>query len=175
MGRGQNAHFATGNGTTQPQGLATGAAAGPNMATANALTHDKLIDLLYSVDRAYRGSGSFLMNDETVAAAVKIKDTTNQYIWQPSVQAGEPDRLRGYPVVVCNEMASINAPGAAGTPLVLFGDLGRYMVRDVNSSMAVTRVNELGAASGQVGFVLLMRTDARHIGHSGCVKALLAV
>jgi len=171
LGRTQATHFTTGNGTTQPQGLATGAAAGVNLITANPLTHDKVIDLIYSVDRAYRANGSFLFHDETVAGLVKLKGSDGQYMWQPSVQVGTPDRLQGYPVLVSNDLTSINSPGDNAV-LGLFGDMKRYMIRDVRGSQQVTRLNELGAASGQVGFVLLQRTDGRYIGHSGCVKSL---
>ncbi len=171
MGRGQAAHFVTGNGTTQPQGLATGAAAGVNLATGNPMTGDKIIDLIYSVDRAYRSNGTFAMHDETIAAVVKLKDTTNQYLWQPGLQSGEPDRLKGYAVVAANDMVSITSPGT-NQPLVLFGDMKKYLVRDVRGATQVTRLNELYAATGEVGFVLLQRADGRYVGHSGCVKSL---
>ncbi|HEX4608853.1 MAG TPA: phage major capsid protein [Urbifossiella sp.] len=172
MGRGQATDFVTGNGTTAPQGLAIGAAVGVNLITANPLTHDKVIDLIYSVDRAYRvATSAFMCHDDTVAALIKLKDTTGQYLWQPSVQAGEPDRLRNYPVLPSNDLTSINSPGD-NQPLILFGDAKKYLIRDVRGSQQVTRLNELYAATGEVGFVLLQRTDGRYIGHSGCVKSL---
>lgn len=172
MGRGQSTGFVTGNGTTAPEGLATGATAGVNLASTNAMTHDKVIDLIYSVDRAYRNPNSaFLAHDETVAALVKLKDGAGQYLWQPSVQAGEPDRLKNYPVLVSNDLTSITSPGD-NAALMLFGDMKKYLIRDVRSSQQVVRLNELYAATGEVGFVLLQRTDGRYIGTSGCVKSL---
>lgn len=172
MGRGQATHFVTGNGTTQPQGLATGAVAGANLATGNPLTIAKVIDLIYSVDRAYRMGASFVCHDDTVAGLMKLTDTTGQFMWQPSVQAGEADRLRGYPIEVSNDMTSIATPGT-NQPLLLFGNLaGSYLVRDVIGSMQMVRLNELYAATGQIGFLLMSRADGRYVRHSGCVKSL---
>lgn len=171
MARGQEDHFIGGNGTTQPQGL-NAASASIELASGNALTFDKVIDLVHSVDRAYRGNGSFLMHDTTLAALRKVKDDNNNYIWQPSVQVGEADRIFGYPVFVSNELE----PWASGIDetdkIVLFGDMSKYLIRDVGPSLNVARLDQLYMATGQIGFVLLMRTDGRYIGHSGCVKAI---
>jgi HK97 family phage major capsid protein len=172
MSRGQATHFVTGNGTTQPEGLATLATVGATLASGNAMTGDKLIDLIYSADKDYRAGASFLFHDETIASIVKLKDTTNQYLWQPGLQAGQPDTLKGYPVDVSNALTSINAPGD-NQVLGLFGNIGEhYLVRDVAGSMQMTRLNELYAATGEIGFVLLLRTDGRGTGHSGWMKSL---
>lgn len=171
MGRGQAAHFVTGSGSGQPQGLATAATAGVNLASGNAITADKMIDLIYSVDRAYRDGASFLTHDETVAALVKLKDDNGQYLWSPGLMAGEPDRFKNHPVIVSNDITSITTPGD-NQPLVLFGDMKNYLVRDVRGSQDVIRLNELYAATAEVGFVLHQRTDGRMIGQTGCVKSL---
>lgn len=172
MGRGQAAHFVTGNGTTQPQGLATGASVGVNLDSGNALTGDKLIDLVHSVDRDYRLGAEFLFHDATLAALRKLKDGDGQYLWQPGLTEGSPDRLLGYPVDASNSLTSIASPGD-NQKLGLFGNIrDNYLVRDVAGSMTFTRLNELYAAFGDVGFVMLMRSDGRYIGHSGCIKSL---
>lgn len=172
MSRGQAAHMVTGNGTTQPQGIATAATAAVNLVTANPLTFDKIIDLIYSLDREYRTGAALWMHDETMAAAVKLKDTTNQYLWSPGLKEGDPDRIKGYPIEITNSLTSITSPGD-NQPLILFGNTTEnYAVRDVAGSTVLTRLNELYAATGQVGFVMLQRTDGRLIGPSTSLKSL---
>lgn len=173
MGRGQATHFVTGNGTTQPQGLATGATVAKELASGNALTFDDIIDLIYSVDRAYRANASFMMHDTTMATVVKIKDDEGRYLWQPGLQIGDPDRIKGYPVDISNDMTPHASDIDETDKIMLFGDISSgYVIRDVVSSTNVTRLNELRAATGQVGFVLLNRADGRYVKHAGCVKAI---
>ena len=171
MGRGQAAHFMTGDGTTQPEGMATNATVAVNLATGNAITIDKVLELIHALDIAYREGAIFIMNDATALALRKLKDSDGQYLWQPSVQAGQADTLLGYPVFIHNSLTSIATPGD-NQKLIVFGNPKHYLVRDVASSMQVTRLDELYAASGQVGFVMLMRTDGRVIGHSGSFVTL---
>jgi len=170
IARGQEVAFVTGNGTTSCQGL-NAATVANNLATGNPMTFDKIIDLIHSVDRSYRANANFLCHDTTLAAMRKVKDSNNQYIWQPSLIVGEPDRLYGYNVNISNEMVSFASPGDNAS-LVLFGDFQRYVIRDVSPSMVISKFNELYAATGQVGFLLSMRTDGRYVGHDGCVKSL---
>ena len=51
---------------------------------------------MYSLKRPYRKNAKFIMNDQTIAALRKLKDNNGAYLWQPSLQAGEVDRLFGY-------------------------------------------------------------------------------
>ncbi len=62
------------------------------------MTVDNLIDLVYSLKAPYRRNAKFLMKDSTISALRKLKDSNGVYLWQPSVQAGQPDRLLGYPL-----------------------------------------------------------------------------
>lgn len=170
MARGQGAHFATGTDSGQPQGYATAATAGAELASTNVFESDKLIDLVHSVDPAYRSNSIFAMNDVSLASVRKLKGDDGQYMWQPSMQAGVPDRLLGYPVVVDNNLAT----SGDTAKLVVFGDFKHYLIRDVSPSMSIVRLDELYAATGTVGFVMLMRSDAALVGHAGCLKALTA-
>lgn len=89
------------------------------------------------------------MNDASVAVARRLKDTTGQYLWQPGLQAGDPPMLLGKPVIENPDMAS---PGTS-TLSVAFGDVGRgFYVATNPSGIAIQRLNELYAATGQVGF-----------------------
>lgn len=70
---------------------------------------DALIDLIHSLKSGYRAGASFLMNDLTVAAVRKLKDGDDNYIWQPSAQAGAPSVLLGYNVVTDDNMPDIGS------------------------------------------------------------------
>lgn len=59
---------------------------------------DDVLDLVYGLKRPYRKNASFIMNDGTLAQLRKLKDNNGAYIWQPSYQVGEPDRVLGYEV-----------------------------------------------------------------------------
>ncbi len=153
----QNQHFTTGTGTAQPQGLVTGATSGVTAASTTAITSDEIISLVHSVDPAYRASGRarFMMGDAVLATIRKLKDTTNQYIWQPSMQQGVPDSLFGYPIEINQDMP---AATAALKP-VAFGDFNEgYLVRDVRG-FQLLRMDERFADYLQVGFLGFARSD----------------
>ena len=95
------------------------------------------------------------MRDATIKAIRQLKDTTNQYLWQPGHRDGEPDRLLGKPVY-----ASSHCPAAiSGGKSVVFADFSYFWIGD-RSGIEMQRVNELYAASGQVGFIGTFRTDS---------------
>jgi HK97 family phage major capsid protein len=161
IGRIQNTHFTTGVGTTQPEGVQTNAAIGKTGTTGQTLTvvFDDLIDLVHSVDIAYRTSGRarFMMHDLSVAVARKLKGSDGQYIWQPSVQVGEPDSILGYGVTINNDMPVM----AANAKSILFGDFyAGYIIRDV-LGFQLMRLEERYADYLQVGFLGFARADAK--------------
>lgn len=153
----QNQHFTTGTGTGQPQGLVTGATSGVTAASATAVTADEIISLAHSVDPAYRTSGRarFMMGDTVLASIRKLKDTTNQYLWQPSLQAGVPDTLFGYPIEINQDMPAMTT----GNKPVAFGDFNEgYLIRDVRG-FQLLRLDERWADFLQVGFLGFARSD----------------
>ncbi len=149
--------FTTGTGSSQPQGIVTGATAGKTAASATAITFDEVLDLIYSVDAAYRQRAAFMANDAVILALRKLKDSNGQYIWQPSGQAGEPDRLSGYPVIFNNEMADTIE---ASAKTLIFGAINKYIIRDVQT-LTLRRLNERFADYDQVGFIGFMRSDGK--------------
>jgi HK97 family phage major capsid protein len=159
IGRAQNAHFTTGTGTAQPEGIATNATIGKTGTTGQttSVTYDDLIDLIHSVDPAYRQSGraQFMLNDASLAAARKLKDSQGRPLWEPSVQVGVPDGLLGYNYTVNQDMPVM----AANARSILFGDFfAGYLVRDVQD-VQMLRLAERYADYLQVGFLAFARTD----------------
>jgi HK97 family phage major capsid protein len=157
LGRIHNQHFTTGTGSSQPQGIVTGATSGVTAASTTAITSDELLDLIHSVDPAYRTSrAKFMLSDTALKGVRKLKATgTGEYLFQPSAQAGTPSTLFGSEYIVNQDMA---VP-ATGVKSVLYGDFeAGYVIRLVKA-FELIRMNERYADYGQVGFVAFDRAD----------------
>ncbi len=111
--------FVNGSTTHEPIGFMTAAGiAETNNGHATLLSADALINLLYAMPATYRNRGAWVMNGTTLAAVRKLKDGNNNYLWQPSYQAGQPETILGRPVVEALDMPNI----ASGTTPIIFGD-----------------------------------------------------
>lgn len=151
--------FFTGDGKGKPLGVladTSGAEVGVTAAAAGAFTADEVFDLFYSLKAPYRKSAVFLMNDASVKALRKLKDSNGQYLWQPSLTAATPDTLMGRPVYTSAFMPAV----AAGAKSILFGDLSYYWVAD-RQGRSFRRLGELYAPTGQVGFLATQRVDGK--------------
>jgi HK97 family phage major capsid protein len=156
-----NKHFTIGTGSGQPNGIMPASSIGVTGPTGNtvAVPYDSLIDLQHSVNRAYRRNASFMMADSSVAIVRKMKDGQNRPIFVPGyetgVPGGAPDTLLGSLIIVNDDVAAM----AANARSIAFGDLSKYIIRDVRGSMSVRRFDDSAfALNGQVGFCGWMRT-----------------
>lgn len=168
IGRAVSAHIATGSGVGQPQGIVTGAGTGVTGAVGQttSVTADDLISLIHSVDPAYRGQARFALNDQTLATIRKLKDSSGDYLWQPSVVAGVADTLLGYPIVIDQGIPGM----AASARPILFGDFAAgYTVRRVRGAQTL-RLTERYADFLQVGFLGFLRLDGKVV-NAAAVKA----
>ena len=152
--------FCVGTGTNQPTGIftANGGTVGVTTASGTAITVDEVISLVYALKSPYRRNAKFLMNDATVSILRKLKDQNGAYLWQPSVQAGEPDRLLGYEIHTSPYVPTV----AAGSLAIAFGDFKNYWIGD-RMGRTVQRLNELYATNGQIGYVATERVDGKVI------------
>ena len=161
IGNKEEEAFFTGNGTGKPTGIlaaSNGAQVGITAAGAAAITIDEVLDLFYSLKAPYRNKAVFVMNDATVKAIRKLKDGQGQYLWQPSLQAGTPDTILNRPL-----QTSVYVPVmSAAAKTVVFGDFSYYWVAD-RQGRVFKRLNELYAATGQVGFIATQRVDGKLI------------
>ena len=151
--------FTTGDGSNKPTGVVNGSTLGKTATATNAITADELMDLQYALGRAYRAKASWLMHDTTIKALRKLKtgvSSDNTYLWSPGLASGEPDSLLGKPVFASRDMATI----ATGNKSVLFGDFSYYYIAD-RAAIGMQRLNELYAATGEVGFRVNRRTDGK--------------
>jgi len=151
--------FLNGDGTGKPLGIFAevgGGEIGVTAASGTEITADEIINLVYALKRPYRKKAKFIMNDATIAVLRKLKDENGQYLWQPSLQAGEPDRLFGYEVMTSAYVPVIEA----GKPVIAFGDFSYYNIGD-RGVRSFAELKELFAGNGMVGFVAKERVDGK--------------
>lgn len=154
LGNAEEDAFLNGDGKGKPTGIFDEAGGGNVMGTLSAaLKSDDVLDLIYGLKRPYRKAASFIMNDHTLAQLRKLKDNNGQYIWQPSYQAGEPDRVLGY---------KVNTSAYAPADAVSFGDYSYYNIGD-RGSRSFAELRELFAGNGMIGYVAKERVDGRLI------------
>lgn len=146
--------FLNGDGTGKPLGLfaATGGGTVAGTLTA-AIKSDDMLDLVYALKRPYRKKASFIMNDKTLASLRKLKDNNGAYIWQPSYQAGEPDRVLGY---------AVHTSAYALEDAIAFGDYKYYNIGD-RGTRSFAELRELFAGNGMIGYVAKERVDGKLI------------
>ena len=152
--------FFTGDGKGKPTGIfnaAGGASDGVTTAAAS-ITFDDVMDLFYALKSPYRRKAVWVLNDTTVKALRKLKDNNGNYIWQPSVQAGQPDMILNRPYYTSAYVPEV----AAGAKVMAFGDFSYYWIAD-RQGRSFKRLNELFAANGQVGFLASQRVDGKLI------------
>ncbi len=165
FGRMEGASFVAGNGAKKPLGFM----ADPNVqfsvsGSASVIADidggvNGLIDLMYALHPFYRSRGVFMANGLTIAALRKLKDGDKNYIWQPSVQAGQPDTLLGRPIIEAPDMP--NVTGGA-FPLV-FGDFASaYRIYD-RVGMSILRDPYSLATTGCTRFHARKRVGGRLI------------
>ncbi len=142
--------FLNGDGIGKPTGIFDKTKGGESIGTLTAaLKSDDILDLIYKLKRPYRKNASFIMNDATLAQIRKLKDNNGQYLWQPSYQANEPDKILGY---------NIRTSAFAPTDAIAFGDYKYYNIGD-RGSRSFKQLNELFAGNGMIGYVAKERVD----------------
>lgn len=145
--------FLNGDGSGKPLGLFAETGGGTAAKTVTAITADELINLVYALKRPYRKKAKFIMNDQAVASIRTLKDNNGAYMWQPSLTAGEPDRILGYEVYT-----SPFCPVGK----MAFGDYSYYNIGD-RGTRSFKQLTELFAGNGMIGYVAKERVDGKLI------------
>lgn len=112
-------------------GTATGLSGG---STATFIGYEDLLDLKYGRPAPYRLVGVWVMSNGMIKKARKFTDTQGQYLWQPAIAAGQPDRFDGQPVY---EDPYLAAPASA-TKSVLYGDASAWTIKQRPLRVAVS-------------------------------------
>ena len=153
--------FMSGNGAAQPLGLFTASTAGISTArdvvtgSATGFTFDGLIDAKFTLKGNYWPNARWLFHRNALNLIAKLKDTTNQYLWQPSNQQGQPDRLLGVPVLMSEYVPNTYTTGLY---VGMIADFSQYWIVD-NLNMTVQRLVELYAETNQIGYIGRMEVD----------------
>ena len=154
FGLAEETAIVAGTGTGQPSGFVAAASTGVTAAAIAAITADEMMDLYHSLSKPYRRNAVWTMNDSTSAYLRKLKDSNGQYLWQPGLQAGEPDLILGKPLVSTAAQASMST----GVDAVSIGDLSYYYLAE-RSGRVMQVLMELYAANGQIGYRGFERID----------------
>lgn len=168
LGRRANLELTVGDGTGDPNGVVTASSLGKTAAAAAALTYDEIVDLVHSVDPAYRQSPKvrFMFNDLTLGVLRKLKDGEGHYIWtQGDVTNGVPSTILGYRFSINQAMANV----AMGQKSMIFGDFAKYFVRKVGSPVLFVARERFAPDIGLLG---LIRLDGE-LGDTAAVKHLI--
>lgn len=145
--------FLNGDGQGKPLGLFAAAGGGTVAASVATPKADDLISLVYDLKRPYRKNAGFIINDKTLALLRQLKDGNGAYMWQPSLQAGEPDTFLGYHLYT-SQFAPENA--------IAFGDFSYYNIGD-RGVRSWQELRELYAGNGMIAYVSKERVDGKLI------------
>lgn len=168
--------FLNGSGAGQPLGVFTasndGISTGRDVATGNtatSITFDGLREAKYTLKTNYWPRVRWVFHRDGVKQISKLKDGEGQYIWQPAVVAGDPDRILSFPVHM-----SEYAPNTFTSALYVgvLGDFSNYWIVDA-LDMEMQRLVELYAATNQIGFVARRETDAMPVLEEAFVRVKL--
>jgi HK97 family phage major capsid protein len=165
--------FLTGTGANQPLGVFVASANGISTArdvqtgSATDWTADGLIDAKFALKAQYWPNARWIMHRDSLKRIRKLKDTTNQYLWQPGLTAGEPDRILDIPYTL-----SEFAPNTftSGKYVAVLGDLRYYWIAEA-LSLEVQRLNELYAETNQVGYIGRIELDGMPVLEEAFVRA----
>ncbi len=173
----QEKGFLTGSGAGQPLGVFTasplGISTGRDVSTDNtatAFTANGLYNVKYSLKAAYWPRAKWLFHRDAVKMLAKLVNGEGQYLWQPSLQMGQPDMLLGHPVSV-----SEYAPNTftANLYVGIIGDFSQYWIAD-SMAMEIQRLVELYAATNQVALIGRMESDGMPVLEEAFARVKLA-
>lgn len=160
--------YLTGNGSQQPLGVFTastdGISTGRDVETGSttSITADALIDAKYALKSQYRNGGPrqgcrWLFHRDAVKIIAKLKDADNHYLFRPGqgLRGDDPDFLLGFPV---DESERVPNTFTASQYVGLLANWQYYEIAD-SLDMSMQVLNELYAATNQVGIIGRIKTD----------------
>jgi HK97 family phage major capsid protein len=171
--------YLNGTGANQPMGVFTAATAGFGISTgrdvstgntATAFTTDGLMNALYSLKAQYHPKATWIFHRDAIKMLRKLKDGDGQYIWNPDIKGGQPDMILGRPYKM-SEYCPNTFSGSAYVGIV--GDFSNYWIADA-LSMRIQRLNELYAATNQIGFISRLESDGMPVLEEAFARVKLA-
>jgi HK97 family phage major capsid protein len=174
----ENAYL-NGNGNNQPMGVFVAANAGFGISTsrdistgntATAFTTDGLMNALYSLKAQYHPRATWIFHRDAIKMLRKLKDGDGQYIWNPDIKGGQPDMILGRPYKMSEYCPNTFTNGQY---VGIIGDFSNYWIADA-LSMRIQRLNELYAATNQVGFIGRLESDGMPVLEEAFARVTLA-
>ena len=156
--------FSTGSGGKKPEGFMTNTDISTvNSGSAGAFTYNGIMDLVYNLPEQYAQGARFMTRRLSMGAIRKLKDGSGQPMWQPSLAAGQPSTLAGFPIHSNEHIAAI----ASAARAMIFGDFKvLYTVAD-RVGMTVQRLDEKYADTDHVGLIVRRRVGGAVTGAWG--------
>lgn len=158
---GEGLAFVTGTGVGRPQGYTQTALNGVTLAQTAAsgtLDADDIIDLSFSVKSGYSKNATWVMHRLIIAAVRKLKDSDNQYLWQPGLNGPTQSTILGRPLIEVPDMASTLT---ANDIIIGYADFRRlYRIAD-RITMSILRDPFTLAHRGLVRFVMRKRVGGQ--------------
>ena len=167
IGRSEAAAFATGTGSSQPEGVTVGSSAGITAASSTAITINEILGLINSVDAAYQPTSSFMLHQTVWTYLLKLQDGQGRNLIPINYGDGITPKIWGYPVVINNNMS---AAITTGLITALFGDFSKFYIRDAGP-LEVKRSEEFLFTSNATAFLAVGRRDSKVI-QSAAIKRL---
>lgn len=164
LGNGIGAAFITGTGSSQPTGIAGSAGfttvASASGSAAAGFIYDDVITLIHSITRPYRTNASFICNDSVTKTLRKLREGsgTGAYLWQPSMQAGLPDVLGGYPVYTDPAMPTVTTTTGKG---LAFGDWSKGLMIRIAGGVRVEVSTDYAFNTDLTTWRFITRADSK--------------
>lgn len=169
IGRITEEHFAsTDTGSAQPEGFRSLSTGAVSVAEGSSnLTPESLMDLMHSIDLAYRQNPrvAWMMHDDVWKEITKIRVGSSDEFWlDRDARTGTDLMLLGHPVIRNNSLPEnmFSSTNTAPNKPIWFGDWGKYKVRDVRD-LSIVRLNERFILEGNIGFIGFARHDGRAV------------
>lgn len=157
MGRSAENEFINGTVSGRPSGLIAGTFSfGLTSSVTNSFNYEDLVGLFAAVKTPYANKGAWLTGRPALGTIMTMKDAANQFVFQPSYDAGQPDRLLSRPLHTSEYMPALTTTAKG----IAFGDFSHYKIA-VRGGMSAQRLNERYADTGQVGFRFWQRLDGK--------------
>lgn len=156
LGRAAENEFINGTVSGRPTGILGGATLGLTSSVTNSFSYADIVGLFTSVKTPYANKGSWLTGRAALGTIMTLQDSASQYIFQPSYNGGQPDMLLGKPLYTSEYMPALTTTAKG----VAFGDFSNYKI-GLRGGLTMQRLNELYAATGQVGFRVHYRVDGK--------------
>ncbi len=168
--------FMTGSGAGEPLGVfiasAHGITTGRDVDTDNTSTTieaDNLRNVKYALKSQYWPRARWVMHPNIMLQISKLKDGNQQYLLTPGISSADGDRLVGF-LAFTSEFAP--STSTSTDYVMILGDFSMYWIVDALSA-TIQRLNELYAATNQVGFISRTETDGMPVLEEAFVRSQL--